>query len=130
MTIFAVKWNVVSESLKFYWMIFLQNLMEAGSGIENIMIDRQSGNSSFKYMFFHCFQTEFREEGINYFLNFHYHAYMYQQLLGFMSFILNLTNKIAKIPWKSRNMYVKHHIYKEISENWRSRKNSNESLLV
>ena len=51
------------------------------------------------------------------------------QFLGFMSFALNFNNEIAKIPWNSRNIYEKY-IYKEISENWHSRKSSNETLLV
>ena len=82
-------------------------------GIENIMTDildlggLQVGryisknytsqvNQALSKCFFSVFSENLgRERGINYFSNFH-HACMYQQLLGFMSFSLNLKNEIAK----------------------------------
>ena len=46
-------------------------------------------------MIFQCFQSEFGEGDINYFSTANHAC---KQLLGFVSFTLNLKNKIAKIP--------------------------------
>ena len=112
MEIFAVRWNVVYPNGRYYPTKWYQ---EAGSGIENIMTDRldldglqvewynnknciSQVNQALSRCFFQCFQREFGEGVSTIFRLSIMHACVPAALLGFMSFTLNLKNKIAKIP--------------------------------
>ena len=98
-------------------MIFLQILMEASSGIENIIImtddnrldlgglqiERHINNnctSQLNQALSRCFFSVFGENlgtGISTIFQLSI-MHAFQQLLGFVSFTVNLNNEIAKIP--------------------------------
>ena len=124
MKIFAVKWNIISEINK----LLLNDIfaeLDGSSGIKNIINHRlnlgglqvddtsakitqkvliniyHSVKSSFKKMFFQCFQWEFREGDINYFSILRQSSIMHvlapARFYSFMSFNLDLKDKIAKV---------------------------------
>ena len=98
MEIFAVKWNVVSEISK----VLLNDIFAVDDILTKITAESakklyQWGDSQALSRCFSVFSV--RIWGGGYQLFFDCRSCMYhQQLLGLMSFTLNLKNKIAKFP--------------------------------
>ena len=144
---------LLQRSLKYYWMIFWQNLSEAGSGIENIMTDRLNlgglqvewyisksytslVNQALSRCFFGASSNNLGRWVSTIFRLYIMHASC-KQLLYFMSFTLNLKKKKLKAHIISP-IYIKNIIFRlvktvksvktDILE--RVPHNFNESLLV